>query len=208
MSPDRIAQEPHLECQRATHRPRSFVNARRGLIVFVGAVALSVTGCSGGSSGTPSAATKPTSTSADSAAKPFGSTGKQWPTDVCGIVDVATVARIAGPGVTGVAVAPPVETLDYMCDYTGTFVESGEHGHVLQTSYVYETRDLWDGEPGNDNNLAGFGADAFVGDDGVGNPTVHVHLDDGRTFKVQVVRGVGDELAKEKTLAQEILTHT
>jgi len=33
-------------------------------------------------------------------------------------------------------------------------------------------------------------------------------LHDGRTFKVQVVRGVTDELAKEKALAQEILTHT
>jgi hypothetical protein len=35
-----------------------------------------------------------------------------------------------------------------------------------------------------------------------------VYLDDGRTFKVQVVHGVADELAKEKTLAKEILTHT
>lgn len=205
MGSDRIAQEPHLECRQTSLHPRSFAVARRGLVV-VGAVALSVAGCSAGSSGTPSAATKPTS--ADSAAGPVGSTGKKWPADVCGIVDVATVGRIAGAGVTSVAVTPPVATLDYMCDYTGSFVASGARGHVLAVSYVYETRHLWDGEPGNNNNLAGFGADAFVGDDGVGNPNVHVHLDDGRTFKVEVVRGVGDELAKEKTLAQEILRHT
>lgn len=173
---------------------------RRGGAAIV--VASAIAACGGGvsgSAGTSSAAGGQRTPSSSSVAK--GRAGPAWATDVCSIVDQATMERILDTKISGAA-SPP--TQKRLCEYKGTVAQGA--GPVTVTSiHYYNDRSEWDIRLGNlgvnpKDKLAGLGADAFKSSDGI-----WVLLSDGRMFIADVAYGVRDESAKELTLTKEIL---